>query len=94
MIYCITSNERDTALSHYCVVYPNTVALCLQENLQAMVDCSFSLVDITAVKHENETSLRLTVQFGARTLRVQCYTKERTDDWYRDLCYHALKKDK
>jgi hypothetical protein len=64
------------------------------ENLQAKVDCSFPLVDITAVEHESDTILCLTVQFGARILFVQCYTKERTSDWYRELCYHGLKKDK
>ena len=76
------------------MVMHTSLCVIVQENLQARVDSVFPLVDIMAISYDSVTSLCLSVRSGARRVRIQCYTKERADDWHRDLSYHALKKDK
>eukprot|EP00118_Oscarella_pearsei_P027291 m.1151 g.1151 ORF g.1151 m.1151 type:complete len:106 (+) comp5775_c0_seq2:15-332(+) len=60
----------------------------------AKIDCTFQLNDVTAVRCSEDTVLELSLHKTSRKVFIDCYTDERTEDWSKDISYHALKKDK
>ena len=60
----------------------------------AKLDCAFRLSDIVRVQCDEDTVLELSLYGKSKKIFIDCYTDERTEDWRKDISYHALKKDK